>query len=94
MPHRNDARQHSTVRAVMPPKTDLHFVRLAAFEWRYSIVAIMASRSSGWITDDVTDQRCRAGSDESDDVDRGAGGQSSHSATISPFFLRNCWIVE
>ena len=46
------------------------------------------------ITDDVTDQRCRAGSDESDDVDRGAGGQSFHSATMSPFFLRNCWIVE
>jgi hypothetical protein len=46
------------------------------------------------ITDDVTDQRCRAGSDESDDVDRGAGGQSLHSAAISPFFLRNCWIVE
>ncbi len=45
------------------------------------------------ITDNVTDERGRASSDESDDVNRGASGQSFHSATISPFFLRNCWMV-
>ena len=46
------------------------------------------------VTDDVADQGRRARSGDGDDVYQATRGEARHSATINPFFLRNCWIVE